>query len=113
MTGDSLQSIKELQKVSAASGIDTKRIFTEKRKKVIEDAFIARNQIIHEMDINISEDHSHTTGYRTRRQRKATLVEEQTRSILNFAEELFIAYKEKFQKYKIGVEKKPLELKVV
>lgn len=112
MTGESLQSIEELRRVSAASGLDTKKIFNEKKMNTIKDAFITRNQIIHEMDINISESASRTTGYRTRRQRKAPTVENHTKSILNLAEELFTAYKEKFQKYKIGVEKKPLAIKV-
>lgn len=107
MTGDSLQSVSELKRVSEASGIDTKKIFTDKKANTLKDAFIARNQIIHEMDINISDSTSRTTGYRTRRQRKATVMEKHTKSILGLAEELFSAYKEKFQKYKIGVEKKP------
>lgn len=112
MTGDSLQSVSELRRVSEASGLDTKRIFTRKKENTLNDAFMARNQIIHEMDINISGSTSRTTGYRTRRQRKATVMEEHTKSILDLAEELFSAYKEKFQKYKIGVEKKPETVKV-
>ncbi|MFA6422763.1 MAG: HEPN domain-containing protein [Candidatus Buchananbacteria bacterium] len=109
MTGESLQSVGELCKVSEASGLDTKKIFSEVKKSMIRDAFEARNQIIHEMDINVGKSTSRTTGYRTRRQRVATNMEKHTKSILNLAEELFIAYKEKFQKYKIGVEKeKPI-----
>lgn len=107
LTGDSLQSVSELKRISEASGLDTKKIFSDKKGNTLKDAFIARNQIIHEMDINISDSTSRTTGYRTRRQRQATLVEKHTKSILGLAEELFSAYKEKFQKYKIGVEKKP------
>ena len=112
MTGDSLQSVSELKRVSEASGLDTKKVFSDKKANTLKDAFIARNQIIHEMDINISESISRTTGYRTRRQRKSTLMEEHTKSILGLAEELFSAYKEKFQKYKIGVEKKPTIAKI-
>ena len=112
MTGDSLQSVSELRRVSEASGLDTKKIFDDKKTGTLKNAFEARNQIIHEMDINISESTSRTTGYRTRRQRKATLMEEHTKSILRLAEELFTAYREKFQKYKIGVEKKPIVTKV-
>lgn len=107
MTGNSLQSVSELRRVSEASGLDTKKIFTDNKANTLKDAFIARNQIIHEMDINISDSTSRTTGYRTRRQRKAMVMEEHTKSILGLAEELFSAYKDKFQKYKIGVEKKP------
>lgn len=113
MTGDSLQSVTELCKVSDASGLDTKKIFDEKKKNKIKDVFITRNQIIHEMDINISEIASRTTGYRTRRQRKAPTMEDHTKSILNLAEKLFTAYKEKFQEYKIGVEKKPTTISKV
>ena len=107
MTGESLQSIEELRRVSAASGLDTKKIFSGEKMNTIRDAFTTRNEIIHEMDININESASRTTGYRTRRQRKAPTMEDHTKSILDLAGELFTAYKEKFQKYKIGVEKKP------
>ena len=55
MTGDSLQSVSELRRVSEASGLDTKKIFDDKKTGTLKDAFEARNQIIHEMDINISE----------------------------------------------------------
>lgn len=104
MTGDSLQSVTELKRVSEASGLDTKKIFADKKTGALKDAFVARNQIIHEMDINVTDTVSKTTGYRTRRQRQVTVVEGHTKSILALAEELFSAYKEKFQK--IGVEKK-------
>lgn len=109
MTSESLQSFEELSKVSSASGLDTKKIFDDTKIKKIKEAFTTRNQIIHEMDINISESASHTTGYRTRRQRKAPTMEELTKFILNLAGELFVAYKEKFHKYKIGIEKKTKE----
>lgn len=105
MTGESLQSVSELRKVSESSGLDTKKIFNDTKTNMIKDAFIARNQIIHEMDISVGESAYRTTGYRTRRQRVSTVMEKHTKSILNLAEELFIAYKEKFKKYKIGVEK--------
>lgn len=106
MTGDSLQSVDELCKISEASALETKKIFNDTRRGTIKEAFTARNEIIHEMDINISESSSRTTGYRTRRQRKAPIMEKHTKSILNLAEEIFISYKDKFEKYKIGVEKK-------
>lgn len=103
MTKGSLQSVKELHRVSEASGLDTKKILNGEKAKAINDAFIVRNQIIHEMDISIGESTARTTSYRTRRQRKARVMEKHTKSILKLAEELFTAYKEKFQK----VEKKP------
>lgn len=111
MTRDSLQSVKELCKVSDASGLDTKKIFNSTRLNIIKEAFKARNQIIHEMDITITSA-SRTTGYRTRRQRQAPIIEKYIKSILDLAKDLFAAYKEKFQKYKIGVEKKPAVTKI-
>lgn len=110
MTDDSLQSVKELRKVVDVSGLNAEKIFDTTKTNMIRDAFIARNQIIHEMDINITESPFRTTGYRTRRQRVSNVMEKHTKSILKLAEELFVAYKEKFQIYKIGVEKKkPVE----
>ena len=106
VAGNSLQSVRELRRVSEASGLDTKKIFSDKKTKILTEAFTARNEIIHEMDININEGASRTTGYRTRRQRKTILMEEHTKSILELAKEIFSAYKEKFRKYEIGVEKK-------
>lgn len=102
MTGDSLQSYKQLCVVFEASGLDIKII----PERLITGAFDARNEIIHEMDININGSLSRTTGYRTRRQRKASVMEKYTKSILKLAERMFISYKEKFQEYKIGVIKK-------
>ena len=62
MSGDSLQSVPELKRVSEASALDTKKIFTDKKTGTLNDVFIARNQIIHEMDINVSDTASKTTG---------------------------------------------------
>jgi hypothetical protein len=105
MTGDSLQSVEELCKVSNASGLDTDMIFNRDKMNSLKDAFIVRNQIIHEMDINTSHDGSKTTGYRTRRQRLTPKMEGHTKIILDLAQDIFSAYKEKFLKLKIEVEK--------
>lgn len=105
MTGDSLQSVEALFTVSNASGLDTKSILNKTMKDSIREAFTVRNQIIHEMDINVESGTPRTTGYRTRRQRAARTMEDHTRNILDFAAGLYKAYKEKFAKYKIGIKK--------
>lgn len=105
MTGDSLQSVEALCTISNASGLDTKKIFSKSRIDMLKESFVVRNQIIHEMDINTENNASGTTGYRTRRQRTAPAMEKHTRSVLDLAQEIFVAYKEKFQKFKIGVQK--------
>ena len=105
MTSESLQSVEELCRVSEASGLDTKSIFSMEKKNLLKDAFTVRNQIIHEMDITVSNDSTKTTGHRTRRQRRARVMENHTRAILDLAQELFVAYKNRFEEFKIGTEK--------
>jgi hypothetical protein len=105
MTSDSLQSVDELFKVSEASGLDTKTIFDTEKRNLLRDAFIVRNQIIHEMDIVVAHDPTKKTGHRTRRQRRADVMEKHTRAILDLAQELFNAYKQRFEEFKIGTEK--------
>ena len=106
MTSESLQSVDELFKVSEASGLDTKLIFDNDKRNLLKDAFIVRNQIIHEMDIVVAHDHAKGTGYRTRRQRRADVMERHTRAILDLAQELFGAYKTRFEEFKIDTEKR-------
>ena len=105
MTGESLQSVEELCKVSDASGLDTKSIFSSEKRNLLRDVFAVRNQIIHEMDITVTPGPSKTTGYRTRRQRRAAMMEKHTRAILDLAQELFSAYKKRFEDFKIGTDK--------
>ena len=105
LTANSLQSVSDLCKISDASGLETKQIFSPQRMNSLKDAFIVRNQIIHEMDITVSASTSRTTGYRTRRQRVSSVMEKHTRSMLDLGQDLFGAYKDKFEKYKIEVEK--------
>lgn len=105
MTSESLQSVEELCRVSDASGLDTKSIFNTEKRNLLKDAFTVRNQIIHEMDITVSHEDGKKTGHRTRRQRRAEVMEKHTRAILDLAQELFSAYKSKFEEFKIGTAK--------
>jgi hypothetical protein len=105
MTSDSLQSVEELCKVSEASGLNTKLIFDTEKRNVLKDAFTIRNQIIHEMDIVVSQSGPKKTGHRTRRQRRADVMEKHTKAILDLAQQLFSAYKDRFEEFKIGTEK--------
>lgn len=105
MTSGSLQSVDEICKFSEASGLDTKSILDTQRLNILKDAFGVRNQIIHEMDINTTEISLKTTGYRTRRQRKAANMEKHTKSILDLSEDIFKSYKDKFTTLNIDVDK--------
>lgn len=96
LTGESLQSIEELRRVSDAAGLPTEDIFTKDKMNALKDAFIVRNQIIHEMDLNVSPQGTKKTGYRTRRQRKSPQMEQHTLNILDLAQELFLAVRSKF-----------------
>jgi hypothetical protein len=89
--------------VSDASGLDTKSIFDTEKRNLLKDAFTVRNQIIHEMDIVVTS--TKKTGHRTRRQRRAEIMEKHTRAILDLAQALFSAYKNTFEEFKIGTEK--------
>ncbi len=51
LTGDSLQSTEQLFKVCVALGADAKAAVGD--AKTLKDVFIARNQIIHELDMNL------------------------------------------------------------
>jgi len=93
LTAGSLQAVDELEKVVSALALDKSVIFVGSTLNSLKDAFIVRNQIIHEMDINIASGGPRTTGYRNRRQRTETLVEGHTTTILSFAERLFVACK--------------------
>lgn len=105
MTGNSLQSVEQLSKVAGASGLNTDKLFTTDRRKLLKDAFDVRNDIIHEMDITVEEAASKTTRYRTRHVRPAQVMEGHTKNILRLAEDLLSAYKAKYLEYKIDVAK--------
>ncbi len=105
MTDDSLQSVEELHRVSSASGLEVTKIFSNDRRNRLRDAFIVRNQIIHEMDIMVETGASRTTGHRTRRQRQSPLMEKHTTEILDLGQELLLAFKGRYAALKIEVEK--------
>jgi hypothetical protein len=69
----SLQSVKEFSKVAAALDVETKTLV-----QGLQEAFDARNQIIHEMDINFGTN-------RSRRPRRRDDMERMTEHILNAA----------------------------
>lgn len=96
-TGGSLQSTKELWKVSEASGLEKGKLFPDETEKSLDAAFRVRNEIIHQMDINIAEVKSRTQGFRNRIQREAPTMKKHTENILKVAEDLFRAYKDKFK----------------
>lgn len=104
LTRDSLQSMDQLRIVCDAAGLDTKAIFTENNQSVLKAAFDVRNQIIHEMDINLSLP-TGSPGYRTRRQRKYPNMEMHIKNILTFAQDFFTDFREKF----LQLENKPLK----
>lgn len=110
LVGDSLQSEPQLKRVSEASGLDTKKILSKEKIESLHEVFKVRNLIIHEMDLNMEVVAPKTTGYRTRIQRQAPLMEKYTRTILDLAQQLFSAYKSKYQEYKIGTEKAKVEV---
>ena len=51
LTGDSLQSVEQLFKVATALGLDPNALSLDKR--LLRPIFEARNQIIHELDIDL------------------------------------------------------------
>ena len=110
LVGESLQSAEAIHSVLSNSGIEIGPTspFNKPRMSKIKEAFIVRNEIIHEMDINIQDGAARTTAYRTRRVRKAGAMEEHTQNILRLAEDILKAYKEKFEKYKVGFKKEHL-----
>ncbi len=110
MTKESLQSTGQLCKASDASGLNTKQIFTTAKLNLLRDAFTVRNEISHNMDINLLGAASRTVRYRTRKTRTESTMEGYTKTILDLAQELFTAYKVKFGEHQIGVEKKAAPL---
>lgn len=105
MTRESLQSGGELCRASDASGLNTKQIFTPTKLNYLKDAFAVRNEISHEMDLNLVSTASRTVRYRSRRTRTAVVMEGHTRTILDLAVELFLAYKTKVEGLRVGVVK--------
>lgn len=104
--GGSLQSFEKLSEVSQASGLNTKSIFGKEKTENLKESFMVRNNIIHEMDINILGGDSKSKGHRTRVQRVYSKMKKHTIVILSFTQELFIAYKHKFSELNIDTIKK-------
>lgn len=52
LTGESLQSAEQVSRAAAALGLDTRAIVLDQAK--LKAVFAARNQIIHELDMNLS-----------------------------------------------------------
>lgn len=111
LTSGSLQSISELETVFQASGLNISQILTPEKKTDLAEAFSVRNKIVHEMDINVSGGTSvRTRRYRTRYQRTFPIMKKYTEIILDLAQNLFTAYKDKYTKFNIEVEKAPIRI---
>jgi 2-polyprenyl-6-methoxyphenol hydroxylase-like FAD-dependent oxidoreductase len=80
LQADSLQSVGQLSKIAAAFNIKSSELGD---MRILKEAFEARNQIIHEMDINFS-------ATRSRRQRKKQDMERLTETVLTFASSLLL-----------------------
>jgi len=89
LTSGSLQSKEELFKVAAAFAIKPEEIIENMKK--IESVFKIRNQIVHEMDINLNAQN------RKRFQRKASDMVDFTNAILNVAERFLLAVEKRLK----------------
>lgn len=94
-TGESLQSLEQLCSVSNALQLDTNSLVLA-REAELKDAFKARNQIIHEMDINMVFSGPRSTAHRTRIVRQYSIMAKYTILILNVAEEFFKSCRAQF-----------------
>ncbi|MCK9588149.1 MAG: hypothetical protein M0Q93_02165 [Terrimicrobiaceae bacterium] len=104
LTRDSLQAKEKIITIILASGFSDK-FLSKERLNSLKDVFEVRNQIIHEMDINILDNLSKNKGYRKRRQRKAAQIEKYTKIILDLSVSIFTEYKRKFDEFKIETKK--------
>ncbi|MBI5466608.1 MAG: hypothetical protein HY975_00120 [Candidatus Kerfeldbacteria bacterium] len=103
IAGGSLQSVGAVENVIKASCLESEKIITTQNRKPLQEAFGVRNEIIHEMDINVENNAPRSRRYRTRRQRSQNTVERHTKAIVGLAITFFTAYKKVFVKYSIGV----------
>ncbi|HZL26350.1 MAG TPA: hypothetical protein VFC39_07460 [Acidobacteriaceae bacterium] len=78
LVADSLQSVAQLSKVAGAFNVKSSELGD---MRALKDAFDARNQIIHEMDINFSAN-------RSRRPRRQSDMERLTKTVLDAAARL-------------------------
>ena len=88
LTGDSLQSVGQLQKAKNAMGLDL--TIPEDMKKIFE----ARNHIIHELDVDFS------AHRRNRRIRQTTIYKKMVNDLLKITEQFYAATKNKLQESK-------------
>lgn len=112
LSEDSLQSVDELYRVAAASGLDCNSIFSNETRNALKDAFKVRNEIVHEMDINITdlEKAIRTSGHRTRRQRVSTQMEKHTKVILELGHTLLKEYQKKYAQFGISLKKPQISI---
>jgi len=80
LTGESLQSTDELKKATCALGIGD--IIPKKELKPLREIFSARNQIVHELDIDFS------AARRNRRSRTMGRVTKQGNGILGLGQKI-------------------------
>lgn len=105
MVEDSLQSVPELMRVATNAGLDVKALFPSAKVNLLKEAFHVRNQIIHEMDITVSDGTGRTSGSRTRRQRVSRQMEKHTRQMLDLAQEILLAFQARFIEFRIDIPK--------
>lgn len=77
LTGGSLQSVEELLRVGSYFDIPSADLLKDRSK--LQEVFAARNQIVHEMDVDFAQPN------RNRRPRSKSAVESSTRSVLGVA----------------------------
>lgn len=89
-TGSSLQSVDALLKISSNFEIKYERLFSDKsRRDELKEAFEARNQIVHEMDLAFS-------ATRSRRQRKIQDARNLTQQVFDTAAKFLEAVESQF-----------------
>lgn len=87
LTGPSLQSAEELSRAAAALGLNPSQVGID--KKELKPIFDARNQIIHELDIDL------TRANRTRRSRQKKKVLDDARKLIAIGEGLVSSVEKK------------------
>lgn len=90
LTGDSLQSAEQLFRAARALGLKTDSLGID--SKELREIFVARNQIIHEMDISLERSGA---GVRKRRSRTVDDMTAKATALLKLAEQLVDAIEEK------------------
>ncbi|MCG8526439.1 MAG: HEPN domain-containing protein [Opitutales bacterium] len=91
LTGSSLQSFDELAKAAGALGVSVEKL--TKKKSKIQTIFETRNKIIHELDVKFDAE----VGQRERNSRSKATLEEDSKTLLDIAEEFVIAVENKLK----------------